>query len=697
MPARSAVVNILRPLGVLATSSFLALAAFHPSYAEPALVDPPEAGIEAVTEPVSGTEAIDLLGSDLRHVAKDNDLSTAELSTMLRQDDGLAVLPHGRLVAQRPATPVQSLGSAVNWDWNVPDGDAFNLSSKPGAAKTIYLDFDGWAGSTSNAWVKYFDAPTLVSGFNREGGASFSSNELREIKWIWAQVAEDFSPFDVNVTTKTPSNFRQTMERANAADKVFGSHVVVSSQAGLSEDLCSGACAGIAIIGSFTHYAGAKMGSFVDTTAGYDYQPAWVFTEWTGGSAAYTADTVSHEAGHNLGLLHSTEKSNPHGYYAGHNNWSPIMGSSNQGTHRPLSQWSNGSFPNALQKQDQIATILKNGFGYRTDEAGADIANAKKVREGVVTAWNDGDTVLLGQCSSATNVTVETATMANLGLRAQLLDPSGNVVSTVSGVDTSSVSTGLSGIGFPSFDRKPGNTNAIFTVPAGTPYYLRIYGASSAPNGYTAYGSVGQWRLTSPCDSGSGVTAGAPSQVVAAPLNQSMKLSWQYPTTGRIQDVTGWRVLDNSNNVVATLPLATMSHTVTGLTNGTEYTYKVQALSGATASVASSASTTPRTVPSAARITKAASGKKGGSVTAKVWWSGSALDNGAPVTRYVVFAYRYKGSKVVQVRNSPWLPASSRYYEMKLPKKGTYRFVVKSSNAAGLSPMSNISGKVKGR
>src|SRR6266576_4494615 len=67
------------------------------------------------------------------------------------------------------------------------------LNSKPGAAATIYLDFDGDAATT---WGTYNVTSTPAYG----GTAS-------DITEIWTRVAEKFSIFNVNVTTVNPGTF----------------------------------------------------------------------------------------------------------------------------------------------------------------------------------------------------------------------------------------------------------------------------------------------------------------------------------------------------------------------------------------------------------------------------------------------------------------------------------------------------------
>jgi hypothetical protein len=76
------------------------------------------------------------------------------------------------------------------------------LNSRPGSAHTLYLDFDGH--SASDVWGTYTATPFSLDGT----GNSFSPAERLAIQNIWSIVADDYSPFDINVTTVNPGTFR---------------------------------------------------------------------------------------------------------------------------------------------------------------------------------------------------------------------------------------------------------------------------------------------------------------------------------------------------------------------------------------------------------------------------------------------------------------------------------------------------------
>src|SRR5690606_38885457 len=78
------------------------------------------------------------------------------------------------------------------------------LDSKPNAPVTIHLDFTGnfigdWWYNSGNSSVHYYNVTTPA--FSLDNVVTFNSDEQNLIREIWARVAEDFSPFNINVST----------------------------------------------------------------------------------------------------------------------------------------------------------------------------------------------------------------------------------------------------------------------------------------------------------------------------------------------------------------------------------------------------------------------------------------------------------------------------------------------------------------
>lgn len=223
--------------------------------------------------------------------------------------------------------------------------DPVALSSDPGAAVTLYLDFTG-EQIADTYWNDSYGAmdgsPFWSRPFRADGdrdARTWSAEENREIREIWAGVVDDFAPFEVNVTTVRPPE--DDLLRTDEADTRHGVHVVISSGSPISATCV---CSGIAHVG--------LLGFTGDQRARSRY--VFAFTD-----ASTTQDlvhTVTHEVGHAAGLVHDGLV-RPDGervqYYAGHGPWLPIMGAGS----RPMAQWSAGEYPGASSTQDDLAII----------------------------------------------------------------------------------------------------------------------------------------------------------------------------------------------------------------------------------------------------------------------------------------------------------------------------------------------------
>jgi hypothetical protein len=173
-------------------------------------------------------------------------------------------------------------------------------------------------------------------------------------------VAEDYSPFNINITTDSAVYF--------AAPLLKRQRIIITD----TSDWYAGV-GGVAYFDSFVW--------------GLDI-PGFVFTDnlKTGKNAG---EAASHEAGHTLGLYHQIQCSSTgtflSEYFAGRGSifseisWAPIMGNSYQ---RRLTTWHNG--PNSfgcskLQDDLLVLTGSINGFGYKPDSVGNTIETAKLV------------------------------------------------------------------------------------------------------------------------------------------------------------------------------------------------------------------------------------------------------------------------------------------------------------------------------
>src|SRR4051812_11548701 len=139
-------------------------------------------------------------------------------------------------------------------------------SSFPSAEATIYLDFDGqYITGTGWNWTGPVDAQP----------ASISQGAITE---IFNRVAEDYRPFNINITTDSTVY--------NAAPRYKRMRVVVTSSSSWY-----GVAGGVAYVNSFT---------WGDDT------PCWVFSSLLSNNTKCIAEACSHEAGHTLGLQHQS-------------------------------------------------------------------------------------------------------------------------------------------------------------------------------------------------------------------------------------------------------------------------------------------------------------------------------------------------------------------------------------------------------
>lgn len=427
----------------------------------------------------AGQRAIDLLKNRLPDVADFYGKSADEFKALLRSDHRMRIDKRGRLFvideleAPLSATQEPQQASGMLDGTLAPLDQTFLLHSRPGAKRTIYLNFKGatltgtaWNGSSGSLTARPFDIDGVPG--------TFSTTELQRIQYIWQRVAEDFAPFDVNVTTEAVSLDRIT--RSGTTDDVYGTTVLITSRAGFYS--CS--CGGVAYVGVF------------DYTNDF-YKPALVFYDALGnGNQKYVAEAISHEVGHNVGLGHDGTATA--GYYRGHGSgatgWAPIMG---VGYDRQLVQWSKGEYAGANNKQDDYVVMQSNGLPFRPDDHGNTAATAtlmtSVLANGISTANAQGiverptDVDMFAFTASAGGATIKVTPAvrsANLDALVTVRDATGATLATVNPVDAL-------------------NASATLALPAAGTYYVSVQGTGKGDpltTGYSNYGSVGQYALS---------------------------------------------------------------------------------------------------------------------------------------------------------------------------------------------------------
>lgn len=451
-----------------------------------------------VPDRVRGPKALRALGSRLPAVAATNGLTARGLERLLTEDPTAWLSREGRVYFQEEL-PTETTGTAVPTSAmaSYPTSQTFQLHSRPGAARTIFLDFDG-ATVIGTRWSDMISDGTHI-GWDSDGSpSSFASAEHAWIQEVWREVAEAYSPFDVDVTTADPG--ASALRRSSSSDTTYGSHVLVTSSESAVEQACDSACLGVAWIGTFD-----------SVDPGGVYQPAWVFAD-ADLPPMIAAQAASHEAGHNLGLRHDGKGSAS--YYAGTTAWGPIMGSSRT---RAISQFSRGEYVGANNTEDDFAVMQSNGLPLRDDDHGSTPAAARDLGaltsydvRGVIETRTDADVFAIDHpCTTDLEVTAAgIGAQTTLDLSLEVLDSAGTRVgrsAPASGYRTSPLaSTGM---------------DASLRVPAGPgTYYLRVDGVGHgdpAGTGWSDFGSLGQYHLTATgC---AGATPPPPAEPVEPP------------------------------------------------------------------------------------------------------------------------------------------------------------------------------------
>ena len=322
--------------------------------------------------------------------------------------------------------------------------DIVPLQSLPGAAGVIYLDFDGEKGPFLS-WGEFDAAPPNVTN--------------SQVHAVWKMVCEDFQGFTLNITTD-----RKVFDNAAPGSR---QHVIITPTT-----TASPGAGGVAYIGSYNWVADV---------------PCWAFYS----TGKYSAEVISHEVGHALGLSHDGRTLPAEDYFVGHGSgetgWAPIMGA---GYYQNVTQWSKGEYLNANRTQDDVAIIVtNNNVHFRTDETGDDEESASELEimsddsvtgEGIIETRFDVDAYRFRTTGGLVNLQVNpVAENPNLDVLAELVDlGSGDYIAS----SQPDLQLGAA----IQMDLPPGE------------YLLEISGTGRGDpllDGYTDYGSMGSYSI----------------------------------------------------------------------------------------------------------------------------------------------------------------------------------------------------------
>jgi len=182
-----------------------------------------------------GQGAINALGNKLAEVAAWYDKDEEEFKNLLKRDKDLWVDKKGRLLYHdsKILTPENLTFTLVPTSTPplvppYPIDQTFKLHSKPGSTKTIYLDFDGYSMS-GTAWNQSFTngQPLQLAPYDLDGDSTtFSSDEKSTIQMAWQRVAEDYAPFDIDVTTELTNE--SILTRSSTSDNQYGIRAAIT-------------------------------------------------------------------------------------------------------------------------------------------------------------------------------------------------------------------------------------------------------------------------------------------------------------------------------------------------------------------------------------------------------------------------------------------------------------------------------------
>ncbi|KAI8462919.1 MAG: hypothetical protein J3K34DRAFT_162984 [Monoraphidium minutum] len=377
-----------------------------------------------------------------------------------------------------------------------PLEDAFKLHSRPSAKLALVLDFTGHYYEETKCCLWYTNVTTPAYDIDGDN-TTFSDEERRRIIATWQAVSEDFSAFDVDVTT----------EEALAPGKTLGKRACVGGSSNDWYDRGPDLYSGVSNLNSIT---GASP---VFVFAG-NLAPGQAPHNASAALPRRMADTISHELGHAFGLKHDGLVGDGEwedNYFGCHANklWGPIMGAPFLCA---VTQWSRGEYAGANIAEDDTQIIRnqitsKGGDAFIPDDFGDTKAAANDIDSGAVLA--PGGAVRRGAVARAGDADFFRfwANAGSLAVRLDLLDAPPTAASAgaawaVQGSDLNAAVT----------LHHPDNTTTAW-VSDGTGlltgtwtaelrqpgyYFVSVQGVGMGANasvGFSDYGSMGRYAL----------------------------------------------------------------------------------------------------------------------------------------------------------------------------------------------------------
>jgi hypothetical protein len=201
----------------------------------------------------------------------------------------------------------------------------------------------------------------------------------------------------------------------------------------------------------------------------------------------------------------------------------------------------------------------------------------------------------------------------------------------------------------------------------GTAYTVYVVACSDLGYSVDSTGQSGSPAPTAPS---------APTALSVEADNGSVYVSWSAPVSDGGATITGYRVTANPGNHVVQVNGDTYNATVSGLTNGTQYTIAVIAINSAGNGSAASTTATPQpTLPGSPSIVRVLLGDG----TAHVRWTHGS-NGGSALTAYTI--------QVVDTSISQTLAGTATSYLLTgLPNGAPFTIRLRATNAVGAGPI----------